>query len=360
MTTDFALPIKSPGFFGRVRRILLTPLWRPGIKDLYFFCIGLRSCVSSGIPIISAFDIMSRSVRHRWLQKASFGISRDVARGIPIETALRSERKVFSPFFIKVFMGGLKSGSLPHALDILIEHYGWMRELRSVIMSAIWYPVTLLFAGTLIMTGQVLIIHFMHKAFRWREALLIIYFYFRLPLMGLIAAFVLSRVAKKRRVRPVTDAFIVRIPVLGKFHKRYALAIFFRVFAASMEAGREIIGGFRAALEAMDNYYLAHRMQRAEKYLRAGESITEALYLTGVFDTEALSMIHAGEVSGSVPELLRKLAEYYCTAIKNLLPGCIKATYPLLLIVVAIAFFINPYFLCYGVFFMCFLLFLTI
>jgi len=352
--------MKKPGFFTRIHRTIVTPLWRPGSKDLFFFCIGLRSTLSAGIPIIQSFEIMAQSVRHRLLQKACLTISRDLAAGISFEKALYYQKKLFSPFFLKVLLAGMRSGSISQSLDILVEHYSSIMEIKSKIMQVIIYPMFQLVAGTLIMIVRDLIIHFMGHAFNWQEAMPIIIRYAQYPILGISMAFLSSRVAKDPRVRPYTDNVIMNLPVLGNLYKQYTMATFFQLFATSLEAGRDIKSSFVDALEGMNNYYLAKKIRTAETYLLAGEKISEAFYLTRAFDPEALGMIAAGESSGTIPELSRKMAEFYKSQVKIMLPGYIKACVFFYFILVAVAFFGNPDFLGIGIFLGSFMFFLAV
>lgn len=312
----------------------------PGIKALYFFCIGLRSCIVAGTPILSAFHIMAESAPRRSLKKASHGVARDIDEGVTVEDAMRSRRRIFSRLFTNVFLAGLRAGSLPQSLDQLIEHYAWVMELRSSILRVVWYPIFLLFAGSLIMSAPPIFKHLQANSVDWIGAGEIAYGYFRLPLYGMAAAYIVTRILKSRPVRPFTDEVVARIPIVGKCFKRYALAIFFRVFAASVTAGREVETGFQAALDSMDNHNLARRLGRAKRFIRDGDSVTYALSRTRVLDRQALGMVEAGEISGSLPELTRKMAEYYMNETKAFLPGLIKAFFPLTLIIVAVAYFV--------------------
>lgn len=352
--------LRKPGFFTRLNRMIVTPLWRPGVKNLFFFSLGMRSTISAGIPIIQSFEIMAQSTRHRLLQQACLSISRDLAGGVPLEKAIHYQKKIFSPFFINIFLAGLRSGTPEESLNTLIEHYAVLMELRGKILQTIMYPLANLILGTIIMIFRDLAIQFMHHAFNWREALPIIIRYGQLPLLGIFLPFLFSRVAKDPRIRPVTDNMIVHLPLLGRFYRQYALAIFFRIFATGVEAGHHIRDSFRDALEGMNNYYLANKLRVAEKYLEQGEKISEAFYLTEAFDAQALGMVAAGEASGTIPELCRKMADYYRSEVVNLLPGIIKATFPLFMILVAVAFFVNPFFLFLATFFACFLIFLAV
>ena len=360
-------PQKLPptGFLARLDGLLLSPLHPPGLRDLYFYTLGLRTTIAAGVPLIKAFDLMARSVKHRQLQRASLSISRAVASGTSLPDALRSHKHIFSNFFINALESGLHSGSIIRSLDLLVEHYEWLMNLRTKIMRLIWYPLINLFLGTLIVLFRDLIIIFMSHAFNWDEAMPLLLKYLEIPAGSVFLAFIISRVLKDPRVRPATDYFIVGIPVLGKLYANYAKATFFQLFATSVEAGRNPAVSYREALNGMNNYYLARKLARAEKYILSGESVSFAVEQTGVFDRQALGMMVAGEESGSLPELCHKMAEYYRSEIYHFMPGCITAFFPLMMVMVAIAFAtiafnITTSFLSFGIFFMCLLIFMVL
>jgi type IV pilus assembly protein PilC len=352
--------MRKPGFFTRLHRFIITPLWRPGVKHLFFFSLGLRSIISAGIPIIQAFEIMAQSTRHRLLQQACLSVSQDLAGGIPMEKAIRYHKKVFTPFFVNIFMAGLRSGTPEECLTILVDHYSSLMELKGKILQTLIYPLANLILGTFIMIFRDLAIMFMNHAFNWREAMPIIIGYAQYPLLGIFMPFLLAQVAKDPRIRPVTDNVLVNLPLFGTFYRRYSFAIFFRIFATGVEAGHHIRDSFRDALEGMNNYYLAKKLKVAEKYLEYGERISEAFDLTGVFEPQALGMVGAGELSGSLPEICRRMADYYREEVINLLPGIIKASFPFFMVLVAIAFFVTPVFLFVATFLACFLIFLAV
>jgi len=303
------------------------------------------------VPIIKAFELMGASVQNQRLRQASLQISRAIAAGWTLRDAIRSQH-VFSHYFIEIFLSGAQTGNLVGSLDILVNHYRWMMELRTRIMRVIWYPLANLILGTFIMMFRDLIIMSMGHAFSWTEALPIIQRYLTYPVGGLFFAFLISRILRDPRVRPYTDWALAKLPFLGDLYEKYAKAIFFRLFATSVEAGQHPRDSFREALKGMNNYYLTKRMAVAEKYIEAGEKLSFAFERTKVFDGKALGMINAGEESGTVPELCNKMAEYYQTEIYNLLPGYIQAIYPALMIIVVLAFFISPLFLYIGTFLM--------
>jgi type II secretory pathway component PulF len=210
------------------------------------------------------------------------------------------------------------------------------------------------------MTVRDCIMQSMQVGITTQGVLRISWMYFSGPILGLLAAIVLTRIFKSNSVRPMFDEFVMRVPGLRSLYGRIALARFFRMLAAYVESGHEVGAGLQAAISAMDNHYYARRLRRAIAFVRAGESFADGLALTGVMDRQALSMIHAGEAVGALPELAPRLADYYETEVRTLLPGLAKASYPAMIILIAVAYFVNPMFLGLGAFLMFFLLFMTV
>lgn len=344
----------------RLLRRVNPTLHGPGIKDLYFFSLGLRTGLLAGVPVTSVFTLMADSVQNRKLERACLKIAEGLEAGEPIEELFRRHESVFPPFYREVFLSGLESGSIAYATKLLESHYKWIRELRSVILSVIWYPIFLMFAGAGIMAVRDIVIASFRGWLTPLGTMQILAQYYQYPCAGLALAYLASRVAKMKWVRPAMDEIIVAIPVIGGLFKRYSLAIFFGVLAGGVEAGREVTASLRSAILAMNNYALARRLQKAERFLRDGESFAFALERTDVLEPDAMGMVKAGEESASLDFLLRKIADFYMHTVKTYVPGLVKIFFPLTLIMVAWAFFVFPGVMFPAVFVMAFLLFLTI
>ncbi len=329
------------------------------IKSLYFYCVTLRSCLSSGIPVSSAFKVLSESIDNQKLKKVSIEISRAIDIGVPIEKIFSEYDNVFPRFFINILVSGFRSGSHIRSLQSLIDHYSFILDLRTEILKVVLYPMIQLFAGALILSAKDTIILSMHSGFKILYALKFLYMYFSGMIIAVLAAYIISRIAKSKPFRPITDYIIHFIPLLSNMYRNYKLAVFFRVCADFNDTGSGLLYGFNMSLDAMDNYYLAPKLKKAEKFIRHGESLFESFRICEVFNNIELSMIQVAEESGSISYLLRKMADYYHTDIKNLMPGLIKITIPVFTVIVALAFFVNLNFFGYGFFLLMILAFLV-
>lgn len=345
-------PLKKPNFFAEFWILTTSFFIMPSIKTLYFYTVGLYSTISAGMPIASAFEIMSESTTHRRLKKASLKIRQEIDSGIPVDKIFTTKEYVFPKFYINMLLAGIRFGAISKHLKMLIDHYAFILKMRSVIFSVLWYPMFQLIAGAMILTAKDTIIMTMQGPFNLIKAIIYFYNYFSAFLYGIVTAFLFSRMLKARQLRPITDELIAMIPFIGQFYRKYKLAIFFKVYATMIDAGAGASFGLKTAIEAMDNYRLARMLKNAERFLKDGESVFESFKITNAFTPSELSMIQVGEDSGGLSFLLEKMSGYYENDVKAIMPGAIKTTIPLLTIIVAFAFFYNVSFFGVGSFFM--------
>lgn len=336
---------------------LVPSFGSPGPKRLFFYTLGLRTAISAGLPASSAFEVMGESVQHRSLKRASYRISKELASGVPLEKSLRKRKNIFSLFFVNVFISGLRSGSFERCLDIMVDHFRWLLELRTEILKVVWYPMINMVLGCMIMAARDSIIA---GADDFLSIMEILWFYIKYPTISIFTAFLFSRVIKDTRLRPFTDNIISHIPLIGKLYRQYALAIFFRLFGTAVESGRNVPDGYIDAADSMNNFYLAKKLKKWVHFIESGMSLHDTFEQAGVFDNHALGMILAGEESGTVDDVCERMAAYYRQRVKTVAPAIIKSFYPFFIITVALAFFLHVHFFFIGVFSMSLILFLVI
>jgi type IV pilus assembly protein PilC len=86
-----------------------------------------------------------------------------------------------------------------------------------------------------------------------------------------------------------------------------------------MEAGTPIDEGMRLSLRATGNAAFAGESPKVERLVKEGEDVVNALRETALFPNEFLMIVETAELSGTLPEVLRKQAEvYYDTAARRM------------------------------------------
>jgi type II secretory pathway component PulF len=321
--------------------VMTRGLGAPSAKDWYFFALELRTMIQAGVPMISALKMLeSSSERYRVKKTAAF-VAHGLKEGQGLETAAKGASDL-PPLLRALLTLGNRSGTLTHTLDLIVRHYQWILEIRSLILRSIWYPAILVVLGAFIMVGRETAIASLTGRMGTGDAFVRYMNQFFGPIVvGTIAAVIVTTALKHPRFKRGVDAFILTIPGLGGVVKKYAIAIFFEVLAATIEAGMPITAGYQLAANSTPNKQVGDRLARPLHFLQDGESLAETLRQTGVLDADARGMVAAGEASAEAPFLMRKLAEYYNGEVRSQVRMLVVVYTPLMMPLVAIAYFVR-------------------
>lgn len=118
----------------------------------------------------------------------------------------------------------------------------------------------------------------------------------------------LTRPVIESRARDTSDR---PVKPTGKRVKRIQILLFTREMADLIEAGLPIDRALSVLIEQTDNEALREMVQTLQGDIRAGKPLSEALQrYPREFPSLYANMIHAGEVSGQLPAVLTRLADF--------------------------------------------------
>jgi type IV pilus assembly protein PilC len=134
------------------------------------------------------------------------------------------------------------------------------------------------------------------------------------PLLAIAAvAGVLAwrKYGKTPQVRNVVDPLKLKAPVFGKLFQKVALARFARTLGTLIRSGVPILAAIEITAEACGNVVLSRALMDVQESVRHGESISGPLAKHAVFPSMVVHMMASGEETGSLDEMLGKIAEFY-------------------------------------------------
>lgn len=119
---------------------------------------------------------------------------------------------------------------------------------------------------------------------------------------------------------------------------RMTTLLFTRELADLIDAGLPIDRALTVLIEQTDNVPLQHLIQKLQDEVRAGNPLSSALTaFPKQFPTLYTNMIRAGEISGQLPEVMTRLADFLEKEQVRKSQLVAAMTYPMVLIVVAIS-----------------------
>ncbi len=114
------------------------------------------------------------------------------------------------------------------------------------------------------------------------------------------------------------------------------IIIFTRQLAVMMQAGVNLQTSIDLISSGTENEKLKSSLIAVGEDLKAGVTLSDSMYRTGIFDDFLVGLVKIAEVSGSIDEVMGRAADYYES--EGVLRKKIKSaiTYPIILLVLAI------------------------
>jgi type IV pilus assembly protein PilC len=332
----------------RGREINLNALHPVKTRDLAAYTRQLSTMIGAGLPIIRCFSILAEQTQNPNLRKASLDISSDLESGLALWEALRRHKAIFPSMFVYMVRSGEAGGVLDEVLTRLADNLEREEEIKHKVRSASVYPIILLtlavlvvafmltyimpsFVASFTQAGQELPAYtrFMMgiSAFLSSYGLLII-------IALLLIAALLMYWGRQDSGRLFFDSLYLKLPLVGKTVNRVVVSRFTRTLGALIGAGVPIVQALEVLEDAVGNKVIGNSIARARASIKEGQPIAAPLRETGVFEPMVTHMIAVGEETGSLDEMLERMAVFYDREVKYAVESLTSALEPLLIILV--------------------------
>jgi len=131
------------------------------------------------------------------------------------------------------------------------------------------------------------------------------------------------------------DKMKLRLPVLGNLLTMFSMAQLSRTLAMLLQGGTPLLTALEVTRDASGNSVISSSIAFAIKEVREGKSLSDSLEKTGHFPTLSLEMMRVGEQTGSLPEMLNHVADFYDEDVNIKATALLSYVEPVILIFVA-------------------------
>jgi type IV pilus assembly protein PilC len=107
------------------------------------------------------------------------------------------------------------------------------------------------------------------------------------------------------------DRLLLRIPIIGGILEKATIARWTRTLQTMFAAGVPLVESLDAVGGASGNAVFVAATRRIQTEVSTGTSLTNAMTNTNLFPTMVLQMTQIGEESGSLDNMLGKIADYF-------------------------------------------------
>ena len=337
---------KKPGsLFGGFRKKKVTP------KDVAVFSRQLATMMSSGVPLVQAFEIVGRGHENKGMQDLILSIKSDVEAGGALADGLRKHPAHFNELYVNLVTAGEASGILEAILHKLAAYLEKIEALKSKIKSALFYPTAVIVVAFIITAIlMIFVIPQFEQLFSGFGAdlppltRLVItisqYFqeYWWLIFGTLIGSVVGILKAKKRSVAVAHffDRMLLKLPVLGGIIEKASIARFSRTLATMFAAGTPLVEAMNSVAGACGNIIFHDATLKMRDEISTGSQLQSAMRDTGIFPNMVVQMVAIGEESGALDAMLGKVADWYEQEVDDAVDALTSLLEPIIMAVLGV------------------------
>ncbi len=318
------------------------------LKERAVFSRQLSVLIDAELPLIQSLTILSEQTKNKYFQRVITTIREEVEAGSTLNQAMRKFPKAFDDLYCNLVSSGEQSGSLDIMLRRLAEYIEKIVRLRSKVRQAMIYPSAIVVFAILVAIFLLWkVIPVFASIFTELGAQLPaltafivalsgfvssnIYFIFA-GIIGLIVGFRYFRRTKQGRW--MTDRWLLKIPLFGELLRKVAISRITRTLSTLVSGGVPMLESLRITSTTANNVLLEAAMMESRQKVAEGLSLTDALRQTGHFPFMLTQMVSVGEATGTLDEMLTKLADFYDEEVDASVASLLSVMEPVLLIVV--------------------------
>ncbi len=105
------------------------------------------------------------------------------------------------------------------------------------------------------------------------------------------------------------DKMILRMPLIGPVIRAAALGRFARTLGTLVKSGVSLLPALKIVENTIGNHILARQVANVAEETRGGDSLAKPLRKMGIFPGTVIQMIDVGEQTGTLDEMLLKVAD---------------------------------------------------
>lgn len=328
------------------RRWSLPRRSRLPVNDLATTTRLLATLLQAGVPLDEALQSVVEQVENPAQARLYTQVREEVRQGSSLFQALAEQGRSFPDLYQRMVEVGENSGTLDQVLLRLADFLEEQARLRSRTVSALAYPVLMAIVGvgvllfllsfvvpkiTRMLTdlGQALPLPTrllittsdLISAYGWLVALLV---------GGGIVALLRYRRTEAGRLK--LDGWTLKLPLIGRIQREIATARFSRTLGTLLHSGVPLLKALEISCGLLSNKVLRTAVETTSLEVREGASLAEPLKRSGVFPPLLAQMTAVGERSGTLEEMLIKVADSQDRQVEITLAGLLSLLEPLMIL----------------------------
>ena len=317
-------------------------------KDVALFTRQMATMMKAGVPLLQAFDIVSKGATNPAVARLLIEIKTEVETGSSLAQAFRKYPLHFDALYCNLVAAGEAAGILEALLDRLAIYKEKTLAIKSKIKSALFYPVSIIVVA-IVITAVIMI--FVIPAFKSvfssfgadlpAPTLLVMgmsdwmvgNWYIVFPAMGGAVYGFLEAWKRSLAVQIFMDRLSLRIPIFGSLLRKAAIARWTRTLSTMFSAGVPLVEALDSVGGASGNYVYLQATIKIKSEVSTGTALTVAMQNAEVFPAMVIQMCLIGEETGALDAMLGKVADFFEAEVDDAVEALSSLMEPIIMVV---------------------------
>ena len=320
-------------------------------KDIAFFSRQMATMMKSGVPIVSALEIIGGGHKNPRMKAMVDSIRTDIEGGSSLHEAISKHPVQFDELYRNLVRAGESAGVLETVLDTIANYKENIEALKGKIKKALFYPamtiavaiivsaILLIFVvpqfeetfkgfGADLPAFTQMIVNLSRFAVAWWWLILIVG-------VGALVGFIFFY-KRSLRFQHFLDRVILKVPVIGEIMHNSAIARFARTTAVTFKAGVPLVEALESVAGATGNTVYEKAIYRVRDDVAVGYPVNMAMKQVNLFPHMVIQMAAIGEEAGALDTMLFKVAEYYEQEVNNAVDALASLIEPMIMVVLGV------------------------
>lgn len=283
----------------------------------------LAVLLNAGIALERAMTLMLDSIEDAGLRAELDAMQQAVKEGVPLSRAMAARGELFPPMAAAMAEAGEADGKLGAALERLADALQRDDDLRSLIVTAMIYPIILVVLSVAVIGMMLLFVVpqfeslFASSADRLPAASRIIMQASQtlrsdgwwIALLLVAAGLGVRQLLRQPQARAARDRWVLTVPQIGSLVREAETARFARTLGVLVEGGVALPAATLLAGRSIANSHMAAAVRTVAGGMKEGGGLTAPLAAADIFPRKAIGFFRTGEEASELGPMLIRLAD---------------------------------------------------
>lgn len=324
--------------------------------EVAVFFRQLATMLQAGVNLSECLENLSDQIENKYFGRIIRQTREYIAWGRRFSEALVEYPGIFSPLIVQMVEVGEEAGSLDRITSDIATYLEKQIEFRKKMITATRYPV---FIGGFFLVAVGVMVFWLIPQFKeifasygaelpaMTQFILNVsdffirnVFYEVIIILGLVVLLFAHMRTPKGRAR--LDRLKLKVPIMAKLIYYELLARITRTLGLLLHSGVLMVVALDRTAAVSENAVAEQAIRNVREGVTQGSTLAEEMKKESFFPPLVVGMVHTGERSGTISDVLPKVADFYDRELDYRIKGLSATLEPILIVClgVLIAFFV--------------------